>query len=129
MIKIITTSILLFLIVNVSAQTFKKEGFRIITENSISESKKEQLLAFNFESYRKQNHSNIIKITDGPTIELFSISELKTGIKPTSNGAHTTKIELDHHENEANNLKKYKELSFIKVTTVAIFNTSENSIK
>jgi hypothetical protein len=121
MIKIIITTITLFLIVNVSAQTFKTEGFRMITEKVISESKIEQILAYNFENYRKQNYSIILKIIDGPTIELFSISEIKTGIKPTYNGAHTTKIDVDSHKNEVTNTKKHKELSLIKMTTITVF--------
>ncbi len=131
MIKTIIVLTTLFLTINVSAQTFKKEGLRIVTQESLSETQTKELLAFNFEDYREQDHSSVIKIQDGPTIELFSISEMKTGIKPKSNGAIKTNIEIHHHGSHSGEPESahYKELNLIKVKTITVFNSTTNAVK
>jgi hypothetical protein len=130
MIRTIIILITLLLAINVSAQTFKNEGFRFLTEESVSESKLQQILNYNFKDYRKQEYSTIIKIIDGPTIELFSFSEMKTGIKPTSKGGIKTKIEVSHQESDSGeHIAKYQELEITKVTTINIFNSTTDAVK
>jgi len=127
--KTIILTITLLFAINASAQTFKNEGFRIVTNEIVSESKLKKILAFNFKDYRKQNHSSIIKIIDGPTIELFSISEMKTGVKPIPSEANKVKIKVPQHNSEEPRFIWIKDISTIRITSINIFNSPENTTK
>ena len=54
-------------------------GIRIIDSNHLTEEQVEILNTFNFEPYRKNNISSIIRITNGPDLELFSTNRVNTG--------------------------------------------------
>lgn len=124
--KSIILIIALFTSTILFSQNLKESGIRMLFDEVITNTQLNQIIAFDFKEYRKEDHSIIIKIIDGPSIELLSISEMKTGKKPISNGAQKIKIPLHQDKGEP---VQYKEVEIFKVTTINIFNSQGNATK
>ena len=74
-------------------QTFENVGLRQITEVNFAKQEIDQIVSFNYEPFRKQNTSVIIKIVGGPHLELFSRNRFELGV-------------LDQPEKVSNNLSQ-----------------------
>ena len=60
-------------------QSFEDLGLRQITEVKLTNQEIDQIVSFNYEQFRKKNSSIIIKIVNGPHLELFSKNRYVTG--------------------------------------------------
>jgi len=62
-----------------STQKFEERGMQLISDTQLSEVEIAQLLAFDFEPYREKNEYIIVKVVNGPNIQLFSSQRVETG--------------------------------------------------
>lgn len=65
---------------SISIKNFEERGMQLLSDTQLTDAEIAQLLAFDFSAYRLPNESVIVKVVNGPNIELFSTSRFETGI-------------------------------------------------
>lgn len=110
-----------------AAQGFEERGMKLISEVSLSQVEIEQLLSFDFEPYREKDEYVIVKVLNGPNIQLYSSTQFHTGKADPPiiqrvqqhNEAEENQIEHkdDHHEEI--------EVRILQVRTVDVFGTEQ----
>lgn len=80
-------------------QSFEDLGLRQITEVKLTKQEIDQIVSFNYEQFRKKNSSVIIKIVNGPHLELFSKIRYETGAMDKSE--ETSNHTLSSDQNSA----------------------------
>lgn len=111
----------------ISAQNFEQRGMKLISDSQLSDLEIAKLLSFNFEPFREQNESVIIKVVNGPNIELFSSSRFKTGkanpvdVKPVKQNNLSGEDQSKHEDIRANE----REIKILQVRIVDVFKTDQ----
>lgn len=75
-------------------RSFEDLGFRQISKVELTPKEIEKITNYDFEQFRKKNSSVIIKIIDGPHLELFSKNRYETGALDEPDG-------ISHHESHS----------------------------
>ena len=91
---------------------------KIISKTNLTNEQLTQLLAYDYEEYRMEEESVIIKVVNGPHIELYSKHRIETGEHDPAKEDH-----LDHpHDHVSPADRKMKKL---QIRTVNVFGESE----
>jgi len=105
-------------------QSFDDLGLRQITKVKLTKREMDQIFVFNYESFRKQNSSVIIKIVDGPHLELFSKNRYELGVldQPgkVSNNLSQTDQNSVGHEHVAPSEAKIKKFEIIVLNVLEV---------
>lgn len=110
------------------AQLFNDKGIKLVSKTELSSEQYTQLLNFDFEGYRMEEESVIIKVTGGPHLELYSKHRLESGELDATKEDHLhnePKTDLGDvkHEHIAPADKKIKKL---QIRVVDVFGSTTN---
>lgn len=111
----------------VSAQNFEQQGMQLISDTELSEAEMAQLLFFDFTPYREENESVIVKVVNGPNLELFSSQRLKTGqVDPiVLQAARRSEVSDEHAGSHGDVRAGENPIRMIQVRTVDVFNVDQ----
>ena len=105
-------------------QSFEDLGLRQITKVKLTKLQLDRIVGFNYESFRKQNSSVIIKIVGGPHLELFSKNRYEFGVLDQPEKVFNNSLQSDQnsaeHEHVAPSDVKIKKFEIIELNLFAI---------
>ncbi|MDX2361891.1 MAG: hypothetical protein QNK23_13865 [Crocinitomicaceae bacterium] len=108
--------------------SFQEKGLRLVSNTELSQNQLDIILSFNFEEYRKSNSSLIIKVVDGPHLELFSSNFMEFGI-PDQVEDQEDEHQSNEHESELEHIapsdRKIKKFEVQIVDVFKINSTNE----
>lgn len=102
-------------------QQLEQKGLRLLNDYQLSKQEVQELLLFNFEPYRDRDQGTIVKVKNGPTLEVFSKSKQLTGEDKIIEHDHEHGHDSDFHVHIPADQKEIKRL---KVYSVKVFTTT-----
>jgi len=111
-----------------SSNSFEEKGIKIVSNDHLTDEEVSQILNFNFEDYRKQDVSVVIKVLDGPYLELYSQHSFETGERQefkteTSDKKSDSMENVDPHDHVLKG--KTIKLTFIDIYGITINNETK----
>ena len=111
----------------VCAQNFEHRGIQLISDTELSEVEIAQLLSFDFTPFREEHESVIVKVVNGPNLELFSSQRVETGqVDPVVLQASKQREASGEDPNGHNDLRAGEQpIRILQVRIVDVFNVNQ----